>query len=178
MPTKTAVDRKPHIALKPVKGAQSFLFHGCWVEQERAALTVTLPKAGAQFRVATVGPGGGVAWSKPAAHTAEVVTVACAGSPPRRHDRADYPPAPMAAGPRVVFTGGATFARVALPSGPALLVQATVRSIKGLRRGAAWVGFDTVELQTAKIPAAPSSPTAGGGDPTGGGSSGPHLPFP
>ena len=177
MPTKPAA-RKPHIALKPVKGAQSFLFHGCWVEQERSALTVTLPKGGTRFRTGTVGPGGGVAWSKPAAHTAALVTVACAGSPPRRHDRVDYPPAPMSGGLRLVFTGGACFSRVALPSGPALLVQATVRSIKGLRRGVAWAGCDSVELLTAKVRAAPASPTAGGGDPSGGGAGGPHLPFP
>ena len=171
--------RKRHIALAPAKGAQTFLFHLCWVEQAGSALTITLPEAGARFRVGSVGAGGVVAWSRSAPHVAALVTVACAGDAPRRYDRADYPSAPKPAGPRVVFTGGAVFSRVALPSGPALLVQGMVRSIKGLRRGAAWAGFDTVEVLTTPVPeAAAASLAADGAGPGGSGSSGPHLPFP
>ncbi len=148
-------------------GARHFVFHSCLVEQGGKILTVTVPGAGLQWRGARVDKKGHATWSKLAPLAAKEIDVACAGRAQTRQDGAPYPKGARVEGPKIVFTGAASFGRVLAGESATFVVQADVTGITGLPKGTAWSGFESIELTGASIELAEGGP-----------GSGPHQPYP
>jgi hypothetical protein len=149
---------------------RSFLFRGCFARVTGDVLTVSFPAGPVTARLGTAAPGG-VRWTAPR-KVPRAIDVRCAAGTPAPFDRAAWPKAPAPAlGVRVRFHGAVRYCRLVLPEGPALLVQGTARSIRGLAGSAR--PFDTAELLAGPPAAARGAKPRGGVDP-----SGPHQPFP
>jgi len=173
---------KSKIDLAPSKGLRHFVFTACTVEQSGKTITVAVQGKGLTWRGARVDKKGHASWTQPLPLEAKTITIACKGRAPSRSDGAEYPNAAHVEGPTILFTGGASFARVLHGATSKFVVHATVESIKGLPRGTSWNNFESIEIDGAKVsPIHAAEPKATKGGPEladGGSGSGPHQPYP
>ena len=151
---------------------RSFLFRGCFARVAGEVLTVTFPEGPLSARLGTAAPDGSVRWTAPRA-VVRAIDVRCAAGAPMPFERHAWPSSPTPpAGAIVRFQGAVRYCGLVLPEGPALLVQGSVVSIKGLAGSSR--PFDTAEFVWRPAALLSSAkPRDSGVDP-----SGPHQPFP
>lgn len=165
----------------------TFIFTRCQVRLDGADLVVTVPAPFVDVQGCTALGSGGIDWSKPSS-VGEQVTIDCAPGKRVRCDQREYGTTQAyAESVEFRFRGGVTYGRV--PGGDRwmFVVQAVVRSIRGL--SVDWTPWDSVRIDTSSTD--PERPAPSGAAPRAAAptvattadvapldATGPHLPYP